>query len=399
MLKAKNIIMFIGIQIILVSSYNAASSEDFHINEKGESHIHGVHKECVLPKMTMDIVNCALGFHPKVKRAKLEINSAIKLEEKASQIPNPSLSSRYVEGAVNGESVSELEANLNFTLELGAKRSARKNFAQANKLNIMAMSEITRTDIKVNTIINLYRLRQVLTERKIVKETLRAFLKVITQLKKIPRLSAEKEASLILFEMAYEELRINESEVFEEERELEHYFHIATGHSLEELERFLPKIEQEWPNINIDHKGRSSLEIKKLESLSLLAQNELEVQESNAWPDLKIGPSIAIERDGEVENQMVGLNIHIPLPLFQLNGGGKGYARAELIRAKRNVAFSQAEENHERLEQLKIYESSVQILSKTIRQSVIVKKQKRMEKLYLRGVISSSVFLLSLIHI
>jgi outer membrane protein, heavy metal efflux system len=396
MLNAKKIFIFIGLQVLLVSPHNVAFSEDFHVKEKGKSHIHGAHKECALPKNTMDIVDCALAFHPSVKRAKLGLESAIKLEEKAAQILNPILSSRYVKGEKNGENISELEANLSFTLELGGKRSSRKNFAQASKSNVMAMNEITKSEIKINTIIKLYRLRQILSEKEIVKEALKAFSKVISQLKKLPRLSAEQEASLTLFEMAYEETRINESEFFEEERELEHYFHIATGHSLKELQNFLPKTPKEWPRVRTDHKSGSSPEMTKLKSLTLLAQNELEIQKSNAWPSLKLGPSIAIERDGDVENKMVGFNIQIPFPLFQLNGGAKAFAKSELIRAQKNVVFTQTEEDHERIEQLRIYESAVRILNKTMKQDVIVKKQKRIEKLYLRGVISSSVLLDSL---
>ena len=222
MLVAKKIFMIIGIQAMLVSPYNAASSED--------SHVHGGHKECALPKNTMDIVDCALEFHPSVKRAMLGLESATRFNEKAAQIPNPTLSSRYVKGERNGDDISELEANLSFTLELGGKRTSRKNFAQASKSSVMAVGEITKSEIKINTIINLYRLRQIVSEKEIVKEALKGFFKVINQLKKLPRLSAEQEASFILFEIAYEETRINESEVFEEERELEHYFHISTGH-------------------------------------------------------------------------------------------------------------------------------------------------------------------------
>lgn len=219
---------------------------------------------------------------------------------------------------------------------------------------------------------------------------------MIKQLKKLPRLSAEQEASLTLFEIAHEETKVNESELFEKERKLEHYFHVSTGHSLDELGDFLPESPKNWPKIKAQKPEFLSPEIKKLKSLSELAEKELEIQKSEAWPDLKIGPSFSIERDGAIENKMVGFNVQIPIPLFQVNGGGRAYARSNLIKAKKNISLTQAEEGHERFEQLRVYESAVNILNKTMKQSMIEKKHDRIEKLYLRGVVSSSVFLDSL---
>lgn len=389
-------IVFTMVLPALLAIPDLSNAEDLiHGVEEGKKHIHGAHKECPLPKSRMDIVDCALSFHPSVKRGILKIDSTSKLEEQASQIPNPTLSTRYVKGDSNGEDNSELEANLSFTIELGGKRGSRKDYAQARKSEAMATNNATKANVKIATILNLHRLRQVLEEKKLLAEATRAFSKVIGQLKKLPRLSAEQEASLTLFEIALEETKVNESETFEEERKLEHYFHIATGHSLEEIKGFLPKAPSAWPHIQ-QKTEQSSPEINKLKSLAKLAGKELEIQKSEAWPDLKIGPSLAIERDGGIENKMIGFNVQIPIPVFQANGGGKAYARSELLRAQKNISLTIAEENHERFEQLRVYESAVKILSKTMKLNTIEKKHNRIEKLYLRGVVSSSVFLDSL---
>ena len=381
---------------LLAIPHFSYAEELVHGAEERKKHIHGAHKECPLPKSRKDIVDCALSFHPSVKRGNLKIDSTSKLEEQASQIPNPTLSTRYVKGDNNGEENSELETNLSFTLELGGKRGSRKEYAQAQKSEAEASNDATKASIKITTILNLHRLRQVLEEKKLLVEAISAFSKVIGQLKKLPRLSAEQEASLTLFEIALEETKVNESEVFEEERKLEHYFHIATGHSLEEIKDFLPRTPKKWPSIQPPKSENSSPEIEKLKSLANLAGKELGIQKSQAWPDLKVGPSFAVERDGAVENKMIGFNVQIPIPLFQANGGGKAYARSELLRAKKNISLTIAEENHERFEQLRVYESAVNILNKTMKFNVVDKKHNRIEKLYLRGVVSSSVFLDSL---
>ena len=383
----------LGLLLMGVTAQAEEGGSHGHGEEKG--HIHGTHKECPLPTSSNDIIECALSFHPSVKRGALRVNSYSKLEDKASQIPNPTLSSRYVKGDQGGQDVSELEANLSFTLELGGKRGSRSEYAKAKKSEAAASNLVTKADVKVATILNMHRLRQVLKEKELLEEALSAFNKVIGELKKLPRLSAEQEASLILFEMALEETRIDKSELFEEERKIEHFFHIATGHSVEEILRFLPKSPKNWPII-VEKEKLTSPSLNKLKSLAKLAESEVEIQKAKAWPNLKIGPSVAIEKDGGVDNKMIGFNIQMPIPLFQVNGGAKAYARSELLRAEKNIELTFAEEDHERFEQQKVYESSVNILRKTMGRELIERKNDRIEKLYLRGVVSSAVFLESL---
>lgn len=390
------VFLIFSLAISLVIPKNSTAEEVIHGVEGKNKHIHGLHEECPLPKNKMDIIECALIFHPSVKRGVLQIDSQAMLEDKASQIPNPTISARYVKGGNDGNEVSELETNLFFTVELGDKRGSRKEFALAKRNEATATNDAVKAQIKIVTILNMHRLRQVFEEKKLLEEAILAFSKVIRELRKLPRLSAEQEASLTLFEMVLEETKVNESELFEEERKLEHYFHISTGHSVKEIKKYLPNTPSKWPVISDKITETVSPDIKKLKSLASLAQKELEIQKSEAWPDLKIGPSFSIEKDGVVENKMIGFNIQIPIPLFQVNGGGKAYARSELVRAQKNIALSVAEENHERFEQLRVYESSVNILNKTMKQALIEKKHDRIEKLYLRGVVSSSVFLDSL---
>ena len=366
-------------------------------SEESKKHQHGSHLECPLPTSNLDIISCALEFHPRIKKEGYNIDISEQSLKKESQIPNPTLSSRYTTGDVDGKEVSELEANLSFVLELGGKRSSRKSFAHAKKSEALASYEQIRAAVKQLTILNLYRLRQVLEERELTEEALQAFDKIITSLKKRPRLSAEQEASLTLFELAYEETKVDDSQLYEEEKKLEHYFHISTGHSLKEIRPFLPKTPKSWPKI-LPPKAKDSVsvDLKRLQARSEIALQELELERSDAWPDVSIGPSLSIEKEGSTQNKMIGFNIQIPIPLFNANGGGKAFARSKLIKSQRDISLSKAEETHERFEQLKVYESAVRVLTGTMKRKVIEKKHNKIEKMYLRGVISSSLFLDSL---
>ncbi len=385
--------------LCLLSSFGVAltnntyAEDENHESEHHLEHAHGTHKECPLPNSAEDIINCALDMHPQVKRDLQEIDSLKNLEEQAGQRPNPIFSSRYVKGSNN---TSELETNLSFVVELGDKRNSRRQLAIAQKDKAIRFKELTQAQVKIQTIKNLYRLRQIFKEQRVLSETLSAFSKVTKQLRKKPVLSPEQESSLTIFEIALEEIKIKKSEIFEEERKVEHYFHVATGHSLEEIKEYLPSIPKKWKKISLKEQIDLSPKLNQLSSFAELAQKNLEIEKSQSWPNLRIGPSFSIDKETYNDNKMIGFNIQLPLPILQTNNGAKAYARSELIRAQKNINLTRAEESHERVEQFKIYKSTTDILNKTMKFSKIDKKYKRIEKLYLRGVISSSVFLESL---
>ncbi len=379
--------------LLLFKSNPVYTAENYHLEQEEQGHIHGIHEECALPNKSADIVSCALRLHPKIKRIQNRMKSSHKLIDQASQVPNPTITTRYVKGNSNGSSTSDLEANLRFNIELGSKRESRIEYAKAQKSEVYATEQELKADILIETVLNMHRLRQVFAEKKLIIQSLNTYNKVIDQLKSLPRLSAEQEAAQTLFEMALEEAKIDESQLLEEEGQLEHYFHISTGHSLEEIKKVLPRPIEKWEKLDRKILKAISPKIKKLESLKSLAQKDLEIQRSNAWPDLKIGPSLAIERDRGPENKMYGFNIQIPIPLFHVNDGARAYARSEIIRAQKNIELTKREEDHERFELLNVYENTINILEKTMKPRVVEKKYKKIEALYLRGVISTSVYL------
>lgn len=372
------------------------ASELKHTHKEVSQHIHGLHSECPLPDSTKDIVKCALAFHPSLKEEKLEVKSAEALGDKAGQIPNPILVSRYVQGEENGLDTSELEANFRFRLELGGKRGARLEHAKALLAKSRFGLEEKKELVKFQTIYSLYRLKQVIEERKLISKVIFAYKEVIKKLKSIPKISAEQQASLTLFEIGLEESQIHESELYEEERGLEHFFHVATGNSLSEIQKYLPKTPNTWPALRRQSHSDKSARIKKLKALSKVASNEVRIEEANSWPTLDIGPSLAIEKNGPNENQMVGVSIRVPIPFFQTNGGAKAYAKSKQAKSERVTELAHAYESHERFEQVKVYTRTVRLLEKSPPLNQVLKKYNKLESLYNRGVVSNQSYLDSL---
>ena len=143
---------------MLILSFSALS-QSAHLEEKKE-HIHGTHEECELPKSSNDIIECALIMHPEVKKSLLNSETASTYLEQASQVPNPSLSTRYLE---KGDS-SELEANLSFIVELGSKRDSRKKHANALRKKADKETLEVKGRVKKNTILKDLDRREITTE-------------------------------------------------------------------------------------------------------------------------------------------------------------------------------------------------------------------------------------------
>lgn len=383
--------MIVLFSLLLVFTSHANEVE--HTHAEIDQHIHGSHRECPVPKKSGDIVSCALEFHPSIQKGNLEVNSSKLLEGRASQPLNPVLSSRYVKGEGNGEDLSEMEVNLQFRLELGGKRDARVNHAKSILESSKLSVEQRKVEVKLKTVKALYRLNQALEEQRLVSESLSEYSKVIKKLKGISRLTSEQEASLTLFEIAYEDTKVESSEIYQEIKQLEHFFHIATGNSLGEIEGHLPDTPISWPVNDEQKHSFKSAHIKSLNAQSTVAENEIEIENSKAYPTLSIGPSVSFENGEDGSSEMLGVSFSLPLPLFQANGAGKAWARSKHQKLKKVVELTHAFESHERFEQLQIYSNTVQTLKRSLSISKLVKKHKRIEKLFSRGVVSNQVYL------
>jgi cobalt-zinc-cadmium efflux system outer membrane protein len=372
------------------------ASESKHTHKEISEHIHGLHRECPLPKNTRDIIDCSLSFHPTLQKEKLEVKSIEALGKKAGQIPNPILISRFVQGEQGDVETSELEANFRFQVELGGKRGARVKYAKALLTKSRFGLEEKKERIKFQTIYSLYRLKQVINEANLIQETITAYRSVIKKLKSIPRISAEQQASLTLFEIGLQESQIHESELYEEERSLEHFFHVATGNSLPEIEKYLPEAPSKWPKVRAQRHSDKSARIKKMDALTEVAINNLRIEEANSWPTLDIGPSLAIEKNGPNQNKMIGVSVRVPIPFFQANGGAKAFAKSKQVKSKKARELAHAFESHERFEQLKVYTSSVRLLEKSPPLTEVFRKYRKLESLHKRGVVSNQSYLDSL---
>lgn len=355
-------------------------------------HVHGSHPECPLPKTPMDTLRCAQEEHPDVKRAKLAAEQSKALIEAASQIPNPEIETQSVFGRVLGDQQMQSQISLTQPISLGGKRSARKDEAKAQESQAQADLKKVQADVTIETVTKLHRLRQLEREKAILDETVSSYAKLLSQYRSRPRLTPEQEVSQVVFEMALADSKIKRSLVADEEREIEHFFHVATGHGLSELAKALPMAPAKWPNVEeASEKRNPSPGVSRLMADQDFAAAELESARAASWPELRIGPMVQLQADGPVRGQLYGVQLNLELPFFNVNGGGRAYASKGLWKAEKSTELLKVEESHERQERVRVYRSAIDALKGSGSVAEIERKHHRVEALTMRGLVSSSL--------
>ncbi len=368
------------------------ATSDFAIAAEAGKHEHGSHLECPLPKNAQDVVDCAKENHPSILRKKNESEHAKHSEDAASQLPNPELDAEITKGPndISNSSVGILQP-----IEWGGKRSSRISSAKARISFVDAELKDLQAEVIRETVKNLHRLRQIEQEKKNLATTIQTLEKLASQQSARPTLSPEQQVTLSVYRMALMDSRIKNAEIFDEERALEHYFHVSTGHSLEELRSALPTPPAAWPEME----DGPSNPLASTGLLKALAEKneyaaDVELAKAASWPSLKLGPMWNSQAGiGEPAQSLFGFRIMMDLPVLSLNSGGRSFAQAGILRGERNIGLLREEERHERSEQLKVYRSAVATLKAVPELNAIEKDFQRNESLSRRGLISGPLLI------
>lgn len=388
-----SVLVFLFTPTSYAESSSVQGSLSFETEGVGD-HRHGAHPECPLPKSAIDVVRCAQVENPAVKRFRLSTDQSKGLPDVAKQIPNPDLDIQSGFGKSNGEEKSNVQLGFRQPIEWGGKRSSRIRTAEAQQNRAVAAQTEIEADIVISTVTKLHRLRQVELEKKALLGTIDALTRVINQQKSRAALAPEQQGALSVYRMALSDNRIRESEIFEEERAIEHFFHVSTGHSLKELLKVLPESIKNWPSVTDEPRTSGVSPALKLAFADReLAQSEVDEASAKAWPNLSLGPQVTFEREGNKSDTLIGVALVMDLPLLNLNGAGKAYSRMGLSKAESLIVMTKAEESHERAEQVRIYRNALETLKNSPTPEQIDLEHSQNQKLANRGMISGSLLI------
>lgn len=376
-----NKMRFIRLSLSFLVSFFGYFSDVFAANDAGCPSLSGPN----------DIIQCALKNHPDILRAESALMQGEVLGDVARQRPNPELGTRILTGKASGEPNDTAEVNLSHVFELGGKRDARIQRAQAERDIISTGMVRAKEEVYLSTLLSLHRLRQAQGELHLLDEALSTFNRIRKIYKTRPSLNPEQKVSVGVFQLAAGESELRKSALESEIKTLIRSLEIATKGAFKLSDSILPQAKISWPVLTKRAASVSGALIIEARSQLNLARSESNLAESQAWPDLRLGPSAQFQRQSGTTETQIGVNLTMPLPIYQTNKAGKAYAQQGITRAEQNLRLIENGVNLQREALIEKYDASVAALKKAGELSNTEKNHRSVEDLFSRGLVPSAL--------
>lgn len=340
-----------------------------------------------------DVLSCVLKNHPDILRAQAEVINLDAFDALARQRPNPQVDAEAVSNNEEDEPSLSAQASYLHTFELGGKRDRRLDRAKVQREVVLARIQRTHEEVALTTVLNLYRLRHLQTELHAVEEAHHTFGRIVSQYQSRRQLSPEQQVSLNVFLLAQSDYTLRKSRLLQEQRTLKQYFDLATGADFQMVLKALPASKTSWPNFPNAVPTLASALYKEAQAEAALARAELVLADSDARPNIKLGPVAGKESGRGRSNQILGGVLSLDLPLYQRNQGARALARNEVHRAEVNLAQRERELAAQWRTWAETYQDAVASLRGMPTLGQMEKKHLGMESLFERGLIQSALII------
>ena len=334
-------------------------------------------------KSSNELLKCTLASHPDIQVREASVEEEKKGIDLAGQRPNPGFD---LEGVGNDSGGITSELSLMHTFELGGKRDSRIRIAKA-QVN-MSKSELLKSQeiVAIQTVLNIYRLRQIETELEATRESLGTFRGIRKKYQRIGRLNPEQQVSVSVFKLAEEDSKLKVNSLISEKEQILSTFRMIIGEDFKITKGLLPPPRKTWPSISIDKIGGADSLIA-LNSLAI-AEAESDLAESEGWPDLSLGPKIEVTT-GQNSETRIGIALSAPLPFYNTNNGGRAKAKFGVKKTLLNEEWTKRKLERKAKYLLADYKRSSAAVSRSIKDSNIASKHDELHKLIQRGVVSA----------
>lgn len=346
---------------------------------------------CTVVKTYKETIQCALENHPIILRADAERARTELLETKASQRPNLELNGKALRN-LNESSQNSGEIGLSHTFELGGKRSARIEKAKLEGQLSQVDLEAAKNEILLRTLLDLQQLKYFRTEADLVDEGISTFEKILKTYRTRLRLSAEQDVSASVFTLALEDYKIRRSRISSEMTALLKTLELQTGAKLEVSDSLFPPMHVNWPELKSE--GSSPyrpFNLRLVETNLKIAEAEKNLAQSEAWPDLKLGPDYEWSQGPTGDERSLGLTLTLPLPIWNRNQGGIAVANADTNKARLSLELAEKELEVERTLWLTKYENGVKAIKEGISSEDMKKRHQKLKAQFTSGLVPSSL--------
>jgi cobalt-zinc-cadmium efflux system outer membrane protein len=234
----------------------------------------------------------------------------------------------------------------------------------------------------------MYRLRQIYQLIPVYEESLDAFKMILRQKGKIRILAPEHRVDKETLELAANDYQLKLARLQSEKLNLEKHLGFYIDRTCTVPRKALPKevsLEENFNTSNTENYSRLRLARKKFET----SQESAEVEQSKAFPDLKLGPFYEFDGLAGEDVHSFGLALSVDFPLFHRNSGNRARAKKEQSIAEfhlREVKKESALDLESFINQYNQLRTAIQAINN---QKDLEEMHHRIEKLYNRGVIST----------
>lgn len=342
---------------------------------------------CDQIKTPNDLLKCVVQNHADVKVGKSLIKEAQIGIQAADEQPNPELEAEVSDSMGSGFGT---DVTYMHTFERGGKKEARRRLASSEHTLTKTALMNRKDQIVLNTVLSLYRIRQIDHELEINKEIIETFEHIISSYKRAGRLGPEQKMSISVFNLALEENRLNRTALLSERGEFVAKIQTHLGTEIEITNALLPKVEKSWAKLELTNAEGNR--VKLAQQSVALSRARLLHEDSVAIPDISLGPKVGFEHDGS-GSFSVGVALSMPLPFYHQNNGARSRARAEINTkiARLDSLKTQLAKRKEYLQ--KLYSDVRETIGKTRSNKEIEIDHKNLHKMIKRGVVSASIII------
>lgn len=335
------------------------------------------------------LLDCVEQRSPESQIARSIQESAESAAGSRGVFPNPELELEHTRANKNGGMGTE--ASLLFTVA-PTKLSAESAQADARVDLAKAETSLALAGVRSEVISGFRKLYNTAKLLEIAKESQVTFAKVVNQYSSRPRLSAEQDASLGLFRLAEKESAAKAIKLQKELDELS--FELQQKYSVKINPFTTSWTIKKWPVApSTNASADTSPFVKEIRANKAVFEAEYGSAKAESWPDIKVGPIVNIAQDDSETIRSYGVRLSLPLPLFNLNRGGRAAARKNLLVA--DIQEKRGIETLEFNEQLlrRVYSQSIDFLSKLPSETALKKSHDKLERMFLQGIIPSSLMI------
>ena len=343
----------------------------------------------------LDIMKCLRQNHLAFSAAKNLRTAEEDARLGGARWLNPEIQSQSLLGRNLGNEQFQLQVGVYQPIQTGGKREAQILSSEGNALGVQARSRTEQGQWLKDTAIGLFRFKQLSAEIEAIQEAAESFKKLVVQYQNRPKLTPEQEVSLSIFKLAQGDYELRLIEKKNEEQQVLNYFKAQLDIDLNRYVKILPlyqePTEKELASFDVETlNGKAPELIATLGELKQAQASALQAR-GDAFSDISVGPMVAINRDGPTQQNLYGLALNIPLPIWNQNGYQVAAAQkqANLLEQKFKIRQSETELQIKRM--LSIIQSMKSRLASLPSQRNLHQKHEQVEKNFYRGQVSPAI--------